>query len=65
VKLRSVSVYVNGRRAVVRSGRQLKVPISLRGLPPGKVRVRIVAVTTAGQRITVRRTYRTCSSGRR
>jgi hypothetical protein len=65
VKLRSVRVYVNGRRAATRRGKQLRVPISLRGLPRGKVRVRIVATTTKGRRITVRRTYRTCTAKRR
>ncbi|MDQ1702582.1 MAG: hypothetical protein QOF57_1834 [Frankiaceae bacterium] len=64
-KLRSVRVYVGNRRAVTRSGSRLKVPVTLRGLPRGKVRVRIVAVTTKGKRITVRRTYRTCAAKRR
>ena len=37
--------------------------MNLRGLPRGKVVVKVVAVTTAGAKLTSTRTYRTCTAG--
>ena len=59
-RLRSARVEVAGRRARVLRGRRLRAVVDLRGLPRGRVTVRIRAVTTRGRRITARRTYRTC-----
>ena len=64
-RLKAVSVYVNGKRRAVRRGRALRAPVSLRGLPRGTVRVTIVATTTKGRRLTVKRRYRTCAAARR
>jgi len=56
-RVRSVRVFVGTRRVrTFRDGR-----ISLRGLPAGRVRVRIVAVTRSGRRVSQVRTYRTCA----
>jgi hypothetical protein len=56
-RVRSVRVYAGTRRVrTIRGGH-----ISLRGLPAGRVRVRIVAVTRGGRRISQVRTYRTCA----
>jgi hypothetical protein len=57
-------VTVNGRRVAVRRGRRTTVPIDLRGLPKGTVRVRVVAVTRAGRRVAQERRYRTCTPKR-
>jgi hypothetical protein len=68
-KLRSARVYVNGRRVSARrrSGPQAAVDlrrgtVSLSGLPPGVVRVRLVVRTRAGRRLAVRRRYRPCNT---
>src|SRR4051812_32133410 len=60
-RLRSVRIYVDGRRRLLLRGRRTTAPVDLRGLRAGRVRVRIVATTTTGRRIVVRRTYRTCT----
>jgi hypothetical protein len=59
-RLRSVRIYVDGRRRLLLRGRRTTAPVDLRGLPAGRVRVLIAATTTTGRRIVVRRTYRTC-----
>jgi hypothetical protein len=59
-RVRSLTVYVDGKRRAVRRGRTLKVPVDLRGLPKGTVRVKVVARTRGGKRIVDERRYRTC-----
>jgi len=59
-RVRSLTVYVNGKRRAVRRGRTLKAPVDLRGLPKGTVRVKVVARTRSGKRIVDQRRYRTC-----
>jgi hypothetical protein len=59
-RLRRATVYVNGRRVRVISGRRLRAPVDLRGLPRGTFRVRIAAVTTRGRHVTATRRYHTC-----
>ena len=67
--VRSITLFVNGRRARTIRGDRARTTVSLRGLPKGTVRVRaVVRATRHGRRITVRdaRTYRTCTAkGRR
>jgi hypothetical protein len=60
-RLRSARVSVAGRRARVLRGRRLRAVVDLRGLPAGRVTVRIRAVTTRGRRLSATRTYRTCA----
>jgi len=60
-RLRSARVYVNGRRVRVLRGRRLRAVIDLRGLPAGRVRVRVVARTRHGRRVSETRRYRTCA----
>jgi len=65
--LASLQITVNRRTKVRLKGlaaRRVKASISVRGLPKGKVVVKIVAVTTTGQRAVSTRTYRTCASKR-
>jgi hypothetical protein len=71
-RVTGVSLYVNGHLARRVSGRALRAPVDLRGLPRGRVRVKVVvrAVTGRGarrrQRVLVgTRVYRTCVSRRR
>jgi Concanavalin A-like lectin/glucanases superfamily len=45
-------------------GKALGLPIDLRGLPKGKVVVRITVTTKAGKRLVGRRTYHTCANKR-
>jgi hypothetical protein len=60
-RLRSAQVKVNGHKVKVRrSGSRLVARVNLRRLPRGVVRVRIVARTTRGRRISDVRTYHTC-----
>jgi hypothetical protein len=45
-------------------GTALGLPIDLRGLPKGKVVVRITITTTSGKRLVGKRTYHTCANKR-
>jgi concanavalin A-like lectin/glucanase superfamily protein/Big-like domain-containing protein len=45
-------------------GKALGLPLDLRGLPKGKVVVRITITTKAGRRLVGKRTYHTCASKR-
>jgi hypothetical protein len=68
-KVRSVRLYLNGRRVrggkrrvhVRVRGRRLRARLDLRGLRRGKVRVRIVARTRGGRKVVVVRRFRTCA----
>jgi hypothetical protein len=65
-RLRAARVYVNGKRVrVIRGGKRLRARINLKGLPAGRVTVRVVAVTTTGRRVVEKRRYRTCAGRRR
>ena len=68
MKVRTVSVLLDGRRVPVRRGRRLSAVIDLRGRGPGTAVVRIrFAGTRRGRRAVVRQTraYRTCGAPRR
>jgi len=61
-RLATARVYVNGR-LVARLGRaQLARRLALTGLPAGHFRIRVVARTTGGRKLTAQRTYRACPS---
>jgi hypothetical protein len=62
IAVERVKASVNGK--IVKSGRFTSV-IKLKGLPRGTVRVKIVAETDAGRRLTAKRTYHTCQKRRR
>jgi hypothetical protein len=59
-RLRRATVFVNGRRVRVITGRRLRAPVDLRGLARGTFRVRIDAVTVRGRHTRRVRTYHTC-----
>jgi hypothetical protein len=62
-RLRSAQVFVNGKRVrASRRGRRAVGSVNLRGLPAGTVHVRVVARTSSGHRMVLRRTYRTCAA---
>lgn len=63
-RLRSAQIFVNGRRVRSLRGRSLRVPVTLRRLPRGRVTVKIVARTRAGKRLKSSRRYDSCT-GRR
>lgn len=65
VRLREARVYVNGKRVRVLRGRRLTATVDLRGLPAGRVSVRIVGITRTGRALTETRRYRTCAPKRR
>ena len=58
-----VEVFLNGRRILRRSGRDLR-RVTLRRLPQGRFTVRIVATRRNGSQLTSTRTYRGCRKGR-
>jgi hypothetical protein len=64
VALVSATVLVNGKRVQVLKGKRLTAPVDLRGLPKGRFTVKIVAVTSAGQKLSSSRRYRTCAPKR-
>jgi hypothetical protein len=64
-RLRSARLYVNGRRVRTLRGRRRTIPVSLRGLPKGTVRVKVVARTRSGRRLVRERRYRTCVARKR
>jgi len=67
-RVRSITLTVNGKRKRTVRGNRARTTVSLRGLPRGTVRVRVlVHATRHGRRITVRdaRTYHTCTRKQR
>jgi hypothetical protein len=58
----SVAAYVNGKRIVSRSGRQI-TSLSLAKLPKGTFTVKIVTTTNRGSKTISVRTYRGCAKG--
>ncbi len=60
--LAKAEVRVNGRKVQVVKKSRLTAPVDLRGLPKGKVKVSITAITRSGRRLTASRTYKTCAA---
>lgn len=65
VTYRSASISVNGRRVKVVKGKRLTAPVDLRGLPAGRVVVRISLTLADGTKLTGKRAYRTCTLKRK
>ena len=62
---KALTITVNRKTRVKLKGlkaRKVKAKISLRGLPKGKVVVKVVATTTTGRRAVTTRTYHTCAT---
>jgi hypothetical protein len=64
-RLARVRVYVNRRLVRLLTGRSLRAPIDLRGLPRGRFEVKIVARTTRGRILSSARHYHTCAPKRK
>jgi hypothetical protein len=60
ITVTSTTVFLNGRNAG--TGRGNSVVINLRGLPRGKVKVKVVAHLSDGRQLVSRRTYKTCTT---
>ena len=60
----SATVTVNGRRVRVVRGKRLRAPVDLRGLPSGRLTVRVKVKTSAGATVTAARRYRACAPKR-
>ena len=61
----SIAVTVNGRTKLRLKGlkaKKVKATVSLKGLPAGKVTVKIAAVTASGRKAVSKRTYKTCAA---
>jgi spore coat-associated protein N len=64
----SLAVTVNGRTKLRLKGlkaRKVKATVSLKGLPAGRVTIKITAVTTTGRKAVSERTYTTCAAKKR
>ena len=58
----SATIAINGKvKARVKGGRT-KAPVDLRGLPKGRVKVKVAVKASDGKTYTATRTYRTCAS---
>jgi 6-phosphogluconolactonase (cycloisomerase 2 family) len=53
-------IKLNGKSARVVKGKALSLPIDLRGLPKGRVKVEIITTNRNGARLVGRRVYHTC-----
>jgi hypothetical protein len=56
------TVFLNGKRVKVIKGKHLAAEIDLRGLPKGKVKVRLTISYREGKTLTGTRTYHTCTA---
>lgn len=65
VRLRSATVYVNGRRVKRLRGARVTAPFVLSHLPRSSVKVKIVAVTTKGEQLVTSKYYGNCATPRR
>jgi len=65
---KALTITVNRKTRVKLKGlkaRKVKRRISLRGMPRGKVVVKVTAITTTGRRAVTKRTYHTCATRRK
>jgi hypothetical protein len=60
ISVTSTTVFVNNRKAG--SSRRSSAVINLKGLPRGKVKVKVVALLSDGRQLVLRRTYKTCTT---
>ncbi|HEX8121289.1 MAG TPA: hypothetical protein VF549_08495 [Solirubrobacteraceae bacterium] len=63
--VKRVTIFINGRRVKSVTGRRIALPIDLRGLPKGKIKVRLRVELLDGRVATDTRTYRTCATKKR
>lgn len=63
--VKRVQIFINGKRVKSVTGSRINLPIDLRGLPKGRIRVRLRVELLDGRVATDTRTYRTCATKRR
>ena len=63
--VKRVTIFINGRRVKTVTGSRIGLPIDLRGLPKGRIRVRLRVELTDGRVATDTRRYRTCATKKR
>ena len=63
-RLKRATVFVNGKRVKVVRGKRLRALVDLRGLPKGRVTVKIEGITRKGRHVRELRRYRTCATRR-
>jgi hypothetical protein len=56
----SATITIKGKKPVTVKGRKARAPVNLRGLPKGKIRVRVTVRASNGRTYTHTRMYRTC-----
>jgi hypothetical protein len=59
-RISSATIYVNGKRVKTVRGRKIPKRVTLRKLPAGRAVVKVVVRSTAGRKVTQKKTYRTC-----
>jgi uncharacterized delta-60 repeat protein len=63
--VKRVTIFLNGKRVKSVTGSRIGLPIDLRGLPKGKIKVRLRVELKDGRIATDTRTYRTCATKKR
>ncbi|HEX8084002.1 MAG TPA: calcium-binding protein [Solirubrobacteraceae bacterium] len=63
--VKRVTIFINGKRVKTVTGRRIGLPIDLRGLPKGRIRVRLRVELKDGRVATDTRRYRTCATKKR
>jgi hypothetical protein len=58
----SATIAIKGRKKVIVKGGRTRAPVNLRGLPKGKVKVRLSVRASNGRTYKSTRTYRTCAT---
>jgi hypothetical protein len=61
IRLRSATVYVNGRRVKQLTGSRVTAPFAISHLPRSSFTVKIVAITTTGKQLVTTKYYANCS----
>jgi hypothetical protein len=60
VRLASARIVINGKRRPLVRGRRLTKPIALKGLPQGRLKIKVTVTTSTGRKLTATRRYRSC-----
>jgi sugar lactone lactonase YvrE len=61
VRLKSATIYVNGRRVKQVRGHAVTAPVVISNLPKSSFTLKVVAITTKGKRLVTNRSYADCA----
>lgn len=61
VRLRSATIYVNGRRVKQVRGSAVTAPVVISNLPKSSFTLEVVAITTTGKRLVTKQSYANCA----